>query len=97
MKTKASQKLQPVYGATAMATHSSILPGESCGQRSLAGYIHGVTEDQTHLSTHTQAAMGRGWSLQERAEFWSGFCYKFILRPWVNHLTSLGSGVSASV
>ena len=40
---------------------------------------------------------GRGWSLEERIEFWSGFCYKFILRPWVNHLTSLGSGGSASV
>ena len=30
-----------------MATHSSFLPGESHGQRSLAGYIHGVTNSQT--------------------------------------------------
>ena len=27
-----------------MATHSSILPGESLGQRSLVGYIHGVAK-----------------------------------------------------
>ena len=33
-----------------MATHSSFLPGESHGQRSLAGYIHGVTNSQTQLS-----------------------------------------------
>jgi len=32
----------------AMATHSNILPGEFCGQRSLAGYIvHGVIKSQT--------------------------------------------------
>jgi len=29
------------------ATHSNILPGEFCGQRSLAGYIvHGVIKSQ---------------------------------------------------
>ena len=46
---------------------------------------------------HTYVATGRGRSLEERTEFWSGFCHKFILRPWVNNLTSLGSGVFASV
>ena len=39
-----------------MATHSSILPGESHGQRSLAGYtVHRVAKSQTRLkrlSTH---------------------------------------------
>ena len=30
-----------------MATHSSILAGESQGQRSLTGYIHGVTKSRT--------------------------------------------------
>ena len=33
-----------------MATHSSILPGKSHGQRSLAT-VHGVTDGQTQLST----------------------------------------------
>ena len=41
-----------------MTIHSSILPGETPGQRSLAGYtVHGVTKSQTWLSdshTHTQ-------------------------------------------
>ena len=33
-----------------MTTHSSILPGESHGQRSLVSYsIHGVTERQRRL------------------------------------------------
>jgi len=27
-----------------MTTHSSVLPGESLGQRSLVGYIHGVAK-----------------------------------------------------
>ena len=30
-----------------MATHSSILPGECHGQRSLVGYTHGVAKIQT--------------------------------------------------
>ena len=29
------------------ATHSSVLPGESHGQRSLAATVHGVTKSQT--------------------------------------------------
>ena len=34
-----------------MATHSSILAGESYGQRSLVGYtVHGITKSWTQLS-----------------------------------------------
>jgi len=37
------------------ATHSSILPGESRGQRSLLGYtVHGVAKSWTRLSNQTQ-------------------------------------------
>ena len=37
-----------------MAAHSSILPGEFHGQRSLAGYIvHGVAKNQRQLNRHT--------------------------------------------
>jgi len=41
-----------------MATHSSILPGKSHGQRSLAGYtVHGLTKlyatERAHTHTHT--------------------------------------------
>ena len=33
-----------------MAAHSSILPGESYGQRSLAATVHRVTKSRTRLS-----------------------------------------------
>ena len=35
-----------------MATHSSIVPGESCGQRSLAGCSPWVAQSWARLSTH---------------------------------------------
>ena len=38
-----------------MATHSSVLPGESHGQRSLAGYSPRVTKSRTRLSNYTIA------------------------------------------
>ena len=44
-----------------MATHSSILPRKSCGQRSLADYNPGVTKSRTQLSTQ---APSLGPSLQ---------------------------------
>ena len=44
-----------------MATHSSILPGKSHGQRSLVDYSHGVIKSQTQLcdraQTHTQVPL----------------------------------------
>ena len=41
-----------------MATHSNILPGKSLGQRSLVGYIPGVTKSQTRLSRHARTCGG---------------------------------------
>ena len=35
-----------------MATTPVLLPGESCGQRSLAGYSHGISKSWSGLSTH---------------------------------------------
>ena len=35
------------------ATHSSILAGESQGQRSLGARVHGVAQSRTRLSVHT--------------------------------------------
>ena len=32
-----------------MATHSSILAWKSHGQRTLAGYVHGISKSQTRL------------------------------------------------
>ena len=43
-----------------MATHSSILPGESHGQRSLAGYSpwgHKESDTTERLSTYTQGTV----------------------------------------
>ena len=43
-----------------MATHSSILPGESHGQRSLAGYspwVHKESDTTERLSTYTQGTV----------------------------------------
>ena len=40
-----------------LATCSSILPGKSSGQRSLVGYVNGVTElDTTEATEHTSMA-----------------------------------------
>ena len=39
------------------ATHSSLLPGESHGQRSLAGCISGVAEGRTQLSDYHDATL----------------------------------------
>ena len=36
-----------------MATHPSILPGESCGQRSLAGFSPWAPKSRTQLNTRT--------------------------------------------
>ena len=43
-----------------MATPSSILPGESHGQRSLAGYVHGVAGSQTRRSTRSRQEQHEG-------------------------------------
>ena len=36
-----------------IATNSTTLPGKSHGQRSLVGYIHGVSKSQIQLSNFT--------------------------------------------
>ena len=44
-----------------MTTHSSILPGESRGQRCLAATVHGVTKSWARLKqlrTHAQMIVG---------------------------------------
>ena len=50
-----------------MATHSSIfLPGESYGQRSLAGYspLGHKKSDTTKATQHVQTITGSSWSLK---------------------------------
>ena len=53
-----------------MATHSSILLGESHGQRSLAGYIHGVAQSRTQLKRFgTHARTVRETSQKKHTKF----------------------------
>ena len=42
-----------------MAAHSGFLPGESCGQRSLAATVHKATQSQTRPSASSHAAQRR--------------------------------------
>ena len=66
------------------------LPRESRGQRSLVGYVHGVTKSQTRLSTHARMLSGlglwphpRGLRLHFRAGFSSCFDVGTLVRGWV--------------
>ena len=53
------------------ATHSSILPGESQGQRSLVGTVHGVAKSFPWLSTSSCCTVKMAYSLS-----WFLFLFK---------------------
>ena len=40
--------------------HAGILPGESCGQRSLVGYSHGVAKSRAEATDHSYTGIHMG-------------------------------------
>ena len=68
-----------------MATHSSILPGKSSGQRSLVGYINGVTESDTAEATELTSMAGpyyRYLGPKLCPVFHLIICWEWLLQTW---------------